>query len=252
MQFTGVQPQVVNGRVLIPSRGVLEQMGAYVGWDAATRAVIAQRGDKDVSLPIGSRTATVNGQLVTLDVPAMIISGTTMVPLRFLSEALGAGVVWDNATRTVAITTAGTTPTPTPTPTPTSGTVQITSFTHSATGWLRAGDRLQVTMIGTPGVVNKTNMPEVSSGRYVGTWTVPSNAPSISGASVIGQLIVGGRERLIQAGNPVNVDTKAPVIRNQTPAPNSQVPDATPAISAVTIGSNGQQSAPRVVQFKAK
>lgn len=98
------QPPVIQGsRVLVPMRGIFEQMGATVEWRPATRTVLAASGSTLVELQIGSRIARVNGNPVTLDVPAMIIGGRTLVPLRFISESLGARVQWDAATRTVLI-----------------------------------------------------------------------------------------------------------------------------------------------------
>jgi len=106
VQFDNVGPQYVNGRVLVPLRGVFEDMGAYVDWDPATRTVNASRGDMDVRLRIGDRIARVNGQTQELDVPAQIYRGSTMVPLRFLGESLGANVEWIDAQREVMISTA--------------------------------------------------------------------------------------------------------------------------------------------------
>lgn len=98
------QPPVIQGsRVLVPLRGIFEKMGATVEWRAASRTVLAASGSTLVELQIGSRIARVNGSPVTLDVPAMIIRGRTLVPLRFISESLGAGVQWDAASRTVLI-----------------------------------------------------------------------------------------------------------------------------------------------------
>ena len=105
--FRDTQPQEVRGRVMVPLRGVLEKMGAYVEWDASSRTVIATRDNTNIQLPLGSRVATVNGRSVTLDVPAMSIRGRTMVPLRFVGESLGAYVTWVPNTRTVAISTDG-------------------------------------------------------------------------------------------------------------------------------------------------
>ncbi len=107
-------PVVVGGRVLVPLRGIFEKMGATVVWVASTRTVRAQRGTTSVELQIGSRNALVNGQTVTLDVPAQIVGGRTLVPLRFISESLGATVDYNAATRTVQITTAGGGPPPPP------------------------------------------------------------------------------------------------------------------------------------------
>jgi len=106
VQFDTTGPRYVNGRVLVPLRGVFEDMGAYVDWDPATRTVMASRSGTDVRLRIGDRAALVNGQRTMLDVPAQIIRGSTMVPLRFLGESLGADVQWFDARREVMISTA--------------------------------------------------------------------------------------------------------------------------------------------------
>ena len=102
-----VPPQIDNGRVLVPLRGVFERLGAVVGWDDRTRTVLAQRGATSVSLVIGNTTAMINGQPAAMDVPAMLVGGRTMVPLRFVSQALGATVNWNAATSTVNITSGG-------------------------------------------------------------------------------------------------------------------------------------------------
>lgn len=104
-----VAPTVENGRVLVPLRGVLESLGATVDYNPATATVSARRGATQLSLQIGSTQAFVNGRATYLDVPARTITGRTVVPLRFMSEALGATVNWNSSTRTVAISTgAGT------------------------------------------------------------------------------------------------------------------------------------------------
>ena len=89
----------------MPVRGVLEMLGASVSFDNRTQTVIASTPKMDIQLQIGSRTAVVNGNNVTLDIPAQTIHDHTFVPLRFLGEALGADVAWDSATRTVRILT---------------------------------------------------------------------------------------------------------------------------------------------------
>src|SRR5262245_8328769 len=103
VRFYGTQPREIDGRIMVPLRGVLEQMGANVDWIPSDQTVIATRGRTEITLPIGSRVAKINGSEVQLDVPAMTIAGSTMVPLRFVSEALGADVVWLSRTQTVMI-----------------------------------------------------------------------------------------------------------------------------------------------------
>lgn len=105
--FANTQPQYINGRVLVPLRGVFEQMGANVLWNQEARVVTATRGSTDVRLTIGQRLATINGSPINLDVPAMVLNGSTMVPIRFVSEALGAQVGWLAADRLVTINTTG-------------------------------------------------------------------------------------------------------------------------------------------------
>ncbi len=98
-----VPPVVQDGRTLVPMRAVFEALGAQVGWDEATRTVTAAKGGTEIKLTLGGM-AFKNGSPVGLDVPARLVNGRTMVPLRFVSEALGCQVAWDGATRTVAIT----------------------------------------------------------------------------------------------------------------------------------------------------
>lgn len=107
VNFPGQGPIETGGRVLVPLRGVLEKMGAYVSYNSARRQVRAVRNQTQIVLPIGSRTARVNGSPVTLDAPARIVNGSTMVPLRFVAEALGANVNYEAARRTVVIRTNG-------------------------------------------------------------------------------------------------------------------------------------------------
>jgi len=106
VNFRDTTPREINGRVFVPLRGVFEDLGAYVKWNTATQTIDATKGDTQVRLQIGNSMASVNGRNVALDVPPSIIGGSTMVPLRFVSEALGADVDWQAVNRTVAITTA--------------------------------------------------------------------------------------------------------------------------------------------------
>jgi len=107
VNFSGQPPTEQGGRVLVPLRGVLEKIGAYVEYDAASKTVVALRNDTRITLPIGGRQALVNGRQVPLDVPAQVLNGSTLVPLRFVAESLGAQVSFDVGTNTVAIAMTG-------------------------------------------------------------------------------------------------------------------------------------------------
>lgn len=97
-------PVIINGRTLVPMRAIFEALKATVEWDDATRTVTSVRGGTVIQLTIGSDTAFVNSLPNTLDVPAQIISGRTMVPVRFIAESVGASVDWDGVSRSVYIT----------------------------------------------------------------------------------------------------------------------------------------------------
>jgi hypothetical protein len=99
------QPPVERvGRVYVPLRGVFEQLGASVVYEGGK--IAATRGATTVALQIGSTSAIVNGATVGLDAPPFLIGARTLVPLRFVAQALGASVNYDGSTRTVAIVRA--------------------------------------------------------------------------------------------------------------------------------------------------
>lgn len=103
-----VPPIVENGRTLVPVRVIFEALGAQVSFDAATNTVIATKGTTIIKMKIGGN-AFKNDQPIQLDVPAKIITGRTLVPLRFISEALGATVNYEAATQSVIISSPSTT-----------------------------------------------------------------------------------------------------------------------------------------------
>jgi len=102
---TDVPPVIVSGRTLVPMRAIFQALGATVSWDEATQTVTAVKGNTVISLVIGSLQARLGSQEVSLDVPAQLVKGRTMVPGRFVSQALGASVEWNESSRTVTITT---------------------------------------------------------------------------------------------------------------------------------------------------
>ncbi len=103
-----VAPTVSKGRVMVPLRVVTEYFGATVGYDAKTRTATVALNGTNISLKIGDRRAYINKSPVTLDVPATAVGGRTIVPLRFIGEALGATVDWDPKAYAVNIRRDGT------------------------------------------------------------------------------------------------------------------------------------------------
>ena len=104
---TEVSPIQQQGRVLVPMRDIFEELGATVNYNNLNRSITATKGETIVRMALGSRNATVNNVPVMLDVPAKAYYGRTLVPLRFVSEAMGANVKYNAPTRVVMITGRG-------------------------------------------------------------------------------------------------------------------------------------------------
>ena len=100
------QPPVMRAsRVFVPMRAIFERLGATVVY--ANNNINAQGRGHSVHLTIGSQNATIDGNAYTMDVAPFTIAGRTEVPLRFVAQALGAGVQWDPNTSTVYINAGG-------------------------------------------------------------------------------------------------------------------------------------------------
>lgn len=97
-------PEIINGRTLVPLRSIFEAMGASVEWDGNTNTAIAKRNGTEMKIQIGVNTMYKNGTPISVDVPAQIMNGRTMVPARVVAEAFGADVDWDGNGRIVLIT----------------------------------------------------------------------------------------------------------------------------------------------------
>ncbi|HWP95834.1 MAG TPA: stalk domain-containing protein [Syntrophomonadaceae bacterium] len=98
-----VPPVIDNDRTLVPLATIFRALGANVQWDEPTQTVTTTKDGTEIKLILGRVDAYVNGTMVTLSTPARAIDGRTMVPLAFVSTALGAEINWDEDTQTVII-----------------------------------------------------------------------------------------------------------------------------------------------------
>lgn len=92
-----------TNRTLVPLRVVSEKLGATVEWDGKFKIVTIKRITTIITIKIGNSFAYKGSERKTLDQPAVIVEDRTFVPLRFVSEAFGATVDWDENSKTVSI-----------------------------------------------------------------------------------------------------------------------------------------------------
>lgn len=105
--FPTQAPEIINDRVYVPLREIFESLGAYVEWNSQTQSVVAYKRFNTVSMTLGKNEYYVNSETKTMDTPPMLVNDKTMIPVRAVSEALEAEVVWDSSSQTVLISRRG-------------------------------------------------------------------------------------------------------------------------------------------------
>ena len=122
VSFAGQGPVIVDGRTLVPIREVFEAMGFSVDWHEDTStALISPLPDNDgifsIAIQVGAPNFSIavfdpdspfpgHAAIIELDVPAQIIGGRTMLPLRVVLESISYRLDWDEAANTVLIAPA--------------------------------------------------------------------------------------------------------------------------------------------------
>src|SRR5579863_5206469 len=110
---------VKGGTLLIPLRSMFEQMGATVSYDAGSKTATVSKPGAQVQVTVGKPEVVINGESRPLDVPPMIYQGNILVPVRVISEGMGAYVQWVPDQHVVVVRYIPPTPPPTPEPTAT-------------------------------------------------------------------------------------------------------------------------------------
>ncbi len=103
-----VPPFITSGRTMVPLRFIGEALGSEIGWDNAERRVTYSLGDMNLFFWIDRPQARINigpkyTRNVSLDVSPVIVQSRTFVPVRYVSEFLGAKVSWEASSRTVTV-----------------------------------------------------------------------------------------------------------------------------------------------------
>ena len=104
VKFDSQYPIIDNGTTLVPIRCVSEMLDAKVSWDQENGIAQIIKGDKTITLHTGTPIAYINDAKTELEVSAEVVNGRTLVPLRFVAEALDMNVTWHGETRMVELT----------------------------------------------------------------------------------------------------------------------------------------------------
>lgn len=98
-----VAPHIIQGRTMVPLRFVTQALGGDITWHPETRRITLMKDQTVIEMGIDETIARVNGTEVMLDSPAIIVADRTFVPIRFVSEALGMQVDYDDTAQRVRI-----------------------------------------------------------------------------------------------------------------------------------------------------
>ena len=99
-----VKPYAVDGNTLVPLRVITEAFGAEVKWEPNDNSITISLDDVSIKLLLNKTEAVINGQKATMAAVPVAINGTTMVPLRFITENFGAEVSFNNTTKEITVT----------------------------------------------------------------------------------------------------------------------------------------------------
>jgi N-acetylmuramoyl-L-alanine amidase len=107
-EMSGEMPAILYGdTTMVPVRFITEGIGGEVEWNEAKQEVVIKLSSRVISIRIGSTEAIVDGvrKYIPDGKSPILMNSRTMVPLRFVSEQLGATVDWNQSTKTASIRT---------------------------------------------------------------------------------------------------------------------------------------------------
>jgi len=102
--FADQGPLMDGNRVLVPVRGVFEEMGFYATWDPESRIARLTSEDMTIIIPADSQAFVANNQIIIPDVPQQMVNNRLLLPLRAISEVVGWDATWDSSNRAARIT----------------------------------------------------------------------------------------------------------------------------------------------------
>lgn len=167
-----------NGHTMIPIRGVFQTMGAKVEWDQASKQILVERDNFSVLLQINSKSAKVNGEEKGLSIAPFVRDGVSYLPLRFISESIGAVVNWDQITNVAEILYEGKVIKVKVTESIQSSNAKITSFSKKING-------INVTGVTIPANAGYKAKMVLANGRFGTTQSLADIARSNNAIAAI-------------------------------------------------------------------
>lgn len=101
-----VQPQLIDGRTMVPLRPIFEALLAEITWDDSTGTVTATKENHVILLTIGKKNLFIDGIPKEMDIAPILMDNRTLIPVRFVAEALDCIVTWNATENTVSIISA--------------------------------------------------------------------------------------------------------------------------------------------------
>lgn len=90
-----VPPIIINKRTMVPLRFIVESFGGTIYWNSSDSSIRIVFNEKEILMWVNSSVSYINGEKYILDAPPLILNGRTLVPVRFIAEALGSFVFWN-------------------------------------------------------------------------------------------------------------------------------------------------------------
>jgi hypothetical protein len=95
-------PTIIKSATMVPLRTVAEVFGCEVTYTSGLIQIKSKKGD-NIVLNLNSTGAIVNNNPKTCNPPPTLFQGKTMVPFRFIAEALGAQVSWEQSSKKIGM-----------------------------------------------------------------------------------------------------------------------------------------------------
>jgi hypothetical protein len=214
---TSVPPQIMNGVTFVPMRDIFEALGATVVWVPETQEIRARKDGTKIWLQIGNPNARVGETSTTLAESPRLDRGSTLVPLRFVSEALGADVKWNGRRRVVSISTGefvASTPDVTNTDVrgsitiPAGAVVPVTLDQTLSSKTARVGDKFSATVKSEKAGDSEFPPGTKIWGRVTEVRPVAEGSPGVLGLEFTGAELPNGRRVALQ-GDLISLDDQS-------------------------------------------